>query len=44
MKLSWPKQDKPHGAYVTIYILVVIAVLAAVNYLADQRNASYYYE
>ncbi len=42
MKLSWLKaRQTKYGAYVTIYILVILAVLAAVNYLADQHNQSY---
>ena len=30
-----------YGSYTTVYIVVVIAILAAVNYLADQHNKTF---
>ncbi len=30
-----------YGAYVTVYVLVVIAILGAINYLASSHNKSY---
>jgi ABC-type uncharacterized transport system involved in gliding motility auxiliary subunit len=42
MKLSWLKaRQTKYTGYVTIYIAVILAVLTAVNYLADQHNATY---
>jgi ABC-type uncharacterized transport system involved in gliding motility auxiliary subunit len=42
MKLSWLKaRQTKYTGYVTLYILVIVAVLGAANYLANQRNASY---
>ncbi len=42
MKLSWLKaRQTRYGGYVVLYTLVILAVLAAVNYLANDRNASY---
>jgi ABC-type uncharacterized transport system involved in gliding motility auxiliary subunit len=42
MKLSWLKaRQTKYSAYVAIYVLVIIAVLTAANYLADQYNKSF---
>ena len=42
MRMTWLKaRQTKYSAFVTLYILVIIAVLAAANYLADQRNFSY---
>ncbi len=42
MRFGWLKaRQTKFGAYVAIYVLVILAVLAAANYLADQHNASY---
>jgi len=42
MKLSWLKaRQTKYSGYLTLYVLVIAAVLVAVNYLADQHNASY---
>ncbi len=42
MNTSWiqARQTK-YGAYVTVYILVVIAIVAGANWLANQNNKSY---
>ena len=42
MNSSWMKaRQTRYGAYVTVYILVVLAVVAGVNWLANQNNKSY---
>ncbi len=42
MKLNWLKaRQTKYGAYVVTYSLVIIAVLAAANYLANQHNKSF---
>jgi ABC-type uncharacterized transport system involved in gliding motility auxiliary subunit len=42
MKLNWLKaRQTKYGVYVTVYVLVILAVLVAANYLAQQHNASY---
>jgi ABC-type uncharacterized transport system involved in gliding motility auxiliary subunit len=42
MNLTWLKaRQTKYGAYVAIYTVVIIAVLAAANYLADQHNKSF---
>jgi ABC-2 type transport system permease protein len=41
MKSDWMKtRQTKYSAYVTVYILVVLALLAGVNYLASQYNKS----
>ena len=41
MKSEWMKtRHTKYSAYVTVYILVVLAVLVGVNYLASQYNKS----
>src|ERR1700690_789772 len=42
MRFGWLKaRQTKYTGYVTLYTLVVLAVLGAANYLADQHNASY---
>ncbi len=42
MRFGWLKaRQTKYTGYVTLYTLVILAVLGAVNYLADQHNASY---
>jgi len=42
MRFGWLKaRQTKYTAYVTLYILVIVAVLAAVNYLANRHDASY---
>ncbi len=42
MAAKWLKaRQTKYGAYVTVYILVVIAILAAVNFLAQRYDQSY---
>jgi ABC-type uncharacterized transport system involved in gliding motility auxiliary subunit len=39
MKMAWlAKRQTKYGAYLTVYVLVVVAILAAANYLADRYN------
>jgi ABC-type uncharacterized transport system involved in gliding motility auxiliary subunit len=41
-KLNWLKaRQTKYGAYVAIYVIVILAVLTAANYLADQHNKSF---
>ena len=41
MNSEWMKtRHTKYSAYVTVYIVVVIAVLVGVNYLASQYNKS----
>src|SRR5690242_15497011 len=42
MNSSWLKaRQTKYGAYLTVYILVVLAIVAGVNWLADQNNKSF---
>jgi len=42
MKLSWLKaRQTKFGAYVAAYVIVILAVLSAANYLADRHNKSF---
>jgi ABC-type uncharacterized transport system involved in gliding motility auxiliary subunit len=42
MRFGWLKARQTRfGAYVAIFTLVILAVLAAANYLANEHNASY---
>jgi ABC-type uncharacterized transport system involved in gliding motility auxiliary subunit len=42
MKFTWLKaRQTKYASYVTLYIAVILAVLAAVNWLADRHNKSY---
>ncbi len=42
MKFTWLKaRQTKYGAYAATYIIVIIAVLAAANYLANDHNKSY---
>ena len=42
MKFGWLKaRQTKFGGYVTFYVLVIVAVLVAANYLANQHNAPY---
>lgn len=42
MAAAWLKaRQARYGAYVTVYILIVLAALAALNWLADQNNKSF---
>ena len=42
MKTDWIKaRQTKYGAYVTIYILVILAVLGAANFLANRYSKSY---
>ncbi len=42
MKFGWLKaRQTKFSGYVTLYILVIVAVLAAANYLVNQHDASY---
>ena len=42
MKFDWLKaRQTKYSAYASIYILVILAVLGAANFLANRHNASY---
>jgi ABC-type uncharacterized transport system involved in gliding motility auxiliary subunit len=42
MKFTWLKaRQTKYASYVTLYIAVILAVLAAANWLADRHNKSY---
>jgi ABC-type uncharacterized transport system involved in gliding motility auxiliary subunit len=42
MKLGWLKaRQTKYTAYITVYILVIVGVLAAANFLANRYNKSY---
>src|SRR5215475_6769936 len=42
MAANWMKaRQTKYGAYVTIYVLVILAVLGAVNFLANRYDKSY---
>jgi ABC-type uncharacterized transport system involved in gliding motility auxiliary subunit len=42
MNTNWMKaRQTKYGAYLTVYILVVLAIVAGVNWLANQNNKSY---
>ena len=42
MNTSWMKaRQTRYGAYVTLYILVVLAIVVGANWLADANNKSY---
>lgn len=42
MNTSWMKaRQTKYGAYVTVYILVILAIVVGANWLADQNNKSY---
>lgn len=42
MKLDWLKtRQAKSGAYMTVYVVVAVAILGAVNYLAVQYNKNY---
>lgn len=42
MKLNWLKaRQTKFGAYVAVYVIVIVAVLSAANFLADRYNKSY---
>ncbi|MGO9619040.1 MAG: hypothetical protein ACLP6W_21840, partial [Bryobacteraceae bacterium] len=42
MAAKWLKtRQTKYSAYITVYILVVIAILAAVNFLANRYDQSY---
>src|SRR5580700_187953 len=42
MNTTWMKaRQTRYGAYLTVYILVVLAIVAGVNWLANQNNKSY---
>src|SRR5580698_1283007 len=41
-KTSWMKaRQTKYGAYLTVYILVVLAIVVGANWLANQNNKSY---
>ena len=42
MRADWIKaRQTKYGAYVTVYILVIIAVLGVINFLANRYDKSY---
>ena len=42
MKLNWLKaRQTRYTGYLTVYVLVILAVLVAANYLANQHNTSF---
>ncbi len=42
MKMGWiQKRQTKYGAYVAVYVLVALAILSAVNFLADRYNKTY---
>ncbi len=42
MKATWlKKRQTKYGAYVAFYVLVVLGILSAANYLADRYNKTY---
>src|SRR5579863_3514506 len=42
MNTNWMKaRQTRYGAYLTVYILVVLAIVAGANWLANQNNKSY---
>src|SRR5688572_20532833 len=42
MRMDWvKKRQTKYTAYATVYLLVIVAVLAAVNFLANRYNKSY---
>lgn len=42
MSASWIKtRQTKYGAYITLYILVVLAIVAGLNWLANQNNKTY---
>ena len=42
MRFGWMKaRQTKYAAYVTVYFLVVVAILVAANWLANRHNKSY---
>jgi hypothetical protein len=42
MKFGWLKaRQTKYTAYLTVYLLVVLAVLVAINWLSNRHNKSY---
>ena len=42
MKTAWlKKRQTRYGAYLVVYLVIVLAILSAVNYLADRYNKTY---
>jgi ABC-type uncharacterized transport system involved in gliding motility auxiliary subunit len=41
MNTSWIDRRTKYGAYVTVYILVVLAIIVGLNWLANANNKSY---
>src|SRR2546422_9066625 len=42
MKTAWlKKRQTKYGAYVAVYVLVVLLIIGAANYLADRYNKTY---
>ena len=43
MNTSWIRASRQtkYGAYITVYILVVLAIVAGANWLANANNKSY---
>src|SRR5580704_1180730 len=41
MNTSWIDRQTKYGAYLAVYILVVLAIVVGANWLANQNNKSY---